>query len=1259
MKRMKNIVIVILAALTEISSLTSIPVVRAAEVELEDLSEEICLIEQEKVEMDLDASVTFEEEEIMTDEDIFEEVWEDSDSVFDDIIQENEEVDFSADVETEEPWETLEEDAEILLETEFWEETEEQEGLPEEETERDEWIEEDLADRMAGSGSGFTLNANEITLYALDPSIDLIKIPENNPNIQKSFQIRISGTSEQPSYKVSKKGVQVNSNGCIVPELIETLVIGGGGQSKQQKYSYGDYTVTVQVGTSKQEILVHLKPYDKLYAETKMKDFIKANIKPGMTQYQKAEVICNWISKNFGYSVSYSGYTGLMIYGAGDCWANTDAVNFMCNEVGIRAYSHGDTNLSLFGGGHMNTLASLDGEDYILECGFSEAVPRHYTITKLSQPYTYKNREDGTIKIERYVGTSVDPVVPETINGKAVTELGENSFQKACVQITSVKLPKTLKQIDHGAFYGCAELKKVTIPASVTMITGNPFVASSQSSLQEINVESGNTVYYSQKGVLFERKSKKLIAYPAAKAGPYKVPAGTAEIGPNAFYQANNLQSVELPSSVGKIDGGAFMYSVCSDVRLNEGLKLIEVQAFNNTKGLRSLTIPASVEEVQERAFVGGLYSVKFLGRNTKLHENCILSASIKISGWPGSTAATFAKSSVGEKGKANPFFAIQADGKVRLDPNWFEIADSRSYQGAPIEQQIWKKKDAPVLYEGIDYEVHYKNNVNVGTASAVLTGIGIFQDSIELNFEITPVNPFLHAYYSYESNYSKIYFAESGNRKLNLTATGNALEPEVVVEGYTRGSEYEITWENNRKPGQATAHLRGIGNYSGKLDLTFHIYGTLPEVDKIPDQVYTGASLRPDISIAGLETKDYSVTYENNINVGNAKVTVSGRGWYKGERTVTFRILPKQLPETQIGGESYVYTGEEIRPRIYLPGVYTRDYDVAYENNVNVGEGKIKVTGKGNYCGKIEGSFSICAKRLPWIASSYLDNQTYTGRAICPQIRIEGVTRNDYSVAYENNIDPGYAKAIITGKGNYTGQQILYFLITDREDSEEKTIGVPEEKTENIIPGNHAGYQKHTWTNWKVTREATVFTTGEKLRTCRECGVTERKELKRLTATCNLNQSTITISPKQSVSNIQVVELAKGDYVKKWSSSNKSVASVNSNGVIKGIKAGKAIITVTLASGKKASVTVQVKKPAVKKITGVPKKITLKKKKHYVLKLVLNPAGATGKVTYKSSNKKVAVVNAKGKITAKKKGTAVITVSCGKVKVKCKVRVK
>lgn len=123
-----------------------------------------------------------------------------------------------------------------------------------------------------------------------------------------------------------------------------------------------------------------------------------------------------------------------------------------------------------------------------------------------------------------------------------------------------------------------------------------------------------------------------------------------------------------------------------------------------------------------------------------------------------------------------------------------------------------------------------------------------------------------------------------------------------------------------------------------------------------------------------------------------------------------------------------------------------------------------------------------------------------------------------------------------------------------------------------------------------------------------------------------------------------------------KWKSSNKNVAAVDQTGKIVAKKAGKATITVT-ANGKKATVKVSVVDPCTS--VKVQSTLTLKAGKSAKLKVTTTPKTTGQKAAFKSSNKKVATVDSKGKVKALKKGTAKITVTVGKQKATCTVKVK
>lgn len=203
-----------------------------------------------------------------------------------------------------------------------------------------------------------------------------------------------------------------------------------------------------------------------------------------------------------------------------------------------------------------------------------------------------------------------------------------------------------------------------------------------------------------------------------------------------------------------------------------------------------------------------------------------------------------------------------------------------------------------------------------------------------------------------------------------------------------------------------------------------------------------------------------------------------------------------------------------------------------------------------------------------------------------------------------------------------------------------------------------------HKFTTWKTTTAATVLASAKQTHKCSTCGKTEtRNHGNKLKPSIKVNISSILLKTSQKTTLLRVSGLAKGDSIVSWKSSNTNIAKVygRSNGtctIQAGTRSGKAIITIALRSGLKKNITVTVQKTTVKttKITGVATSLKLKRNQKATLKPVLQPLTSGEKITYKSSNTKIAIVNSKGQITARSKGTATITVTSGRKSVRCKV---
>lgn len=321
----------------------------------------------------------------------------------------------------------------------------------------------------------------------------------------------------------------------------------------------------------------------------------------------------------------------------------------------------------------------------------------------------------------------------------------------------------------------------------------------------------------------------------------------------------------------------------------------------------------------------------------------------------------------------------------------------------------------------------------------------------------------------------------------------------------------------------------------------------------------------------------------------------------------------------TLLGAENLAYTGSELRPgvKVTLDGqtlTEGKDYSISYRNNVNAGNAMVVVKGMGDYAGSREASFKIHPMALNEANVGQISDQSYTGRAVCPEpsVMLGGKALKkgeDYTLSYQNNIQAGTASVTITGKGNYTGSIVRNFTIRSVPTNQEVQTPQKEQQISKL----------------------------------------------------KVNAKMIPLKIKQSTSKVKITGLAKGDRIVSWTSSKPKVASVSKKGKITGRKMGTAVITVRTANGQKISfkVKVQKKKVTTSSVKLNKKKLQLKKGKSFKLTAAVKPITSVQKVTFTSNNKKVATVSKNGKIKARRKGRAVITVRSGKKKTVCRVNVK
>ncbi|MEY8332354.1 CAP domain-containing protein [Lachnospiraceae bacterium 47-T17] len=262
-------------------------------------------------------------------------------------------------------------------------------------------------------------------------------------------------------------------------------------------------------------------------------------------------------------------------------------------------------------------------------------------------------------------------------------------------------------------------------------------------------------------------------------------------------------------------------------------------------------------------------------------------------------------------------------------------------------------------------------------------------------------------------------------------------------------------------KPGKAVVTI-SCGGQTANVEVT--VQQARLTIDTIPNQNYTGRAITPSITVRRGNTvlrltTDYTVSYENNINVGRATVQVTGQGAYAGSTgTATFQIVTPTVANATITAiPDQVFTGNPVYPnitvydnnRLLMQGV---DYTVSYMNNTNMGMATVTITGMGVYTGTKTASFRITGPNLYSATIDAIPDQLYTGSNITPAVTVRLnnlilVPNVDYYASYSNNRNVGTATVTITGRGSYSGSRTTTFRIIDRNLSYATISNIPNQR--------------------------------------------------------------------------------------------------------------------------------------------------------------------------------------------------------------------
>lgn len=231
--------------------------------------------------------------------------------------------------------------------------------------------------------------------------------------------------------------------------------------------------------------------------------------------------------------------------------------------------------------------------------------------------YSFLSKEEHTVKVvyntySPYVGDiTIPPRVEYEGDTYTVTALGDQAFFKCadlysvsipatvtdlgrytfsnCISLESVELPNSITTIPEGCFVYCSSLTSVDLPLSVTTI--GKFGFGYCSNLSQINLHDGLTSFGD-------------MAFIGCAMGSVNVPSGITELPQFCFALSNNLTSITLHNNIKSIGSNAFEGdSQLSHITLPEGLVSLGSRTFANCPSLTHITIPDGVSEIPSQCF--------------------------------------------------------------------------------------------------------------------------------------------------------------------------------------------------------------------------------------------------------------------------------------------------------------------------------------------------------------------------------------------------------------------------------------------------------------------------------------------------------------------------------------------------------------------------------------------------------------------------------------------------------------------------------